>query len=250
MRPSHTTRAQNDCHLSPAAKMAKSLLDLPRELRDIIYGYTLTEEDGLLVQEWLTMHPKAAGAKYGTDANQLKFICRQLYTETTGLGLRYNKVTFGGSCGFEAFEGFIGVDCTPAHFGRVKSIVILLESSDKLLQDVIAADALGKAYPALSFEMRCAWLTERTDANIWCWGGCSFQYLTRGTFPDLAAVGFKTMVRQNSGTLDGFGSDSRNVEIFPASFDEEELRSGAIDGYITDVNGWVAQFKKWFEEGF
>ncbi|KAI4940903.1 hypothetical protein J4E91_011080 [Alternaria rosae] len=203
--------------------MAKSLLDLPRELRDIIYEYTLTEEDGLLVQEWPTMHPKAAGAKYGTDANQLKFICRQLYTETTGLGLRYNKVTFGGSCGFEAFEGFIGVD---------------------------SADALGKAYPALSFKMRCAWLTERTDANIWCWGGCSLQYLTRGTFPDLAAVGFKTMVRQNSGTLDGFGSDSRNVEIFPASFDEEELRSGAIDGYITDVNGWVAQFKKWFEEGF
>ncbi|KAI4705100.1 hypothetical protein J4E89_009394 [Alternaria sp. Ai002NY15] len=231
--------------------MAKSLLDLPRELRDIIYEYALAEDGGLIVQEWPTTHPKATGAKYGIDANQLKFTCRQLYTETTGLGLRYNKVTFGGSCGFEAFEGFIGSDCTPAHFGRVKSIVILLESPDKLLQDLMAGDALGKAYPALSFEMRCAWMTERTDPNIWCWGGCNIQYILRGTFPDLAAVGFKNMVRWNGGTFeDGYGAYSKNVQIFPGSFDEEGLRSGAIDGAITDVNGWVAQFKKWFEEGF
>ncbi|KAI4953366.1 hypothetical protein J4E86_006909 [Alternaria arbusti] len=135
--------------------MAKSLLDLPRELRNIIYEYALTEEDGLLVQEWPTMHPKAAGAKYGTDANQLKFTCRQLYTETTGLGLRYNKVTFGGPCGFESFEGFIGVDCTPAHFGRVKRVVIVQERRDKMYQELKRAHAIGEAYPALSIDIRC-----------------------------------------------------------------------------------------------
>jgi hypothetical protein len=78
------------------------LTRLPRELRDIIYEYALTEDGGLVAD----VKPKASNAlpefrprrldnlKDHRASNQLRLVCRQLYLETTGLGIRYNDITF------------------------------------------------------------------------------------------------------------------------------------------------------------
>ncbi|KAI4670683.1 uncharacterized protein J4E88_009775 [Alternaria novae-zelandiae] len=127
------------------AQMAKSLLDLPQELRDMIYEYALTEDEGLFVQRWPAMHLKAAGATYRTDPNQLKFTCRQLYAETTGLSLRYNELIFDDCASFDTFDEFTGTYCTSAHFERVKRIVIVQERYIKIHQELNRAHAICEA---------------------------------------------------------------------------------------------------------
>jgi hypothetical protein len=66
--------------------MSSRLLQLPAELRESIYEYTLTEPKGL---PWKTLFDTEGG-----PANSLKLVSRQLYTETNGLGFKYNAVTF------------------------------------------------------------------------------------------------------------------------------------------------------------
>lgn len=235
--------------------MAKSLLDLPRELRDIIYEYALTEDGGLIVQslppdfESLpAIHLEAAGAKYKTDPNQLKFTCRQLYAETIGLSLRYNKLSFLGYSNFELFNRFTRTHCTSAHFKRVKSVYIVQRSQANFYEELREADAIGKAYPNLSIEIRLQWLTERAEFDTWRFAGSRIQCILRGTIPDLyvaSVLGANIHVFE-----DGFGADSRNVQVFPMGFDEETCRVVAISSGRITIDGWMAQFKKWFQEGF
>jgi hypothetical protein len=88
------------------------ILALPRELRDIVYDYALTEDDGLLLVE--RSHPNAStrsfkGCSHNSrnwDANRLQHVCRLLYAETKGLGLGLNELTFDSlqpSADFGAF---------------------------------------------------------------------------------------------------------------------------------------------------
>ncbi|KAH7064397.1 hypothetical protein BKA63DRAFT_572304 [Paraphoma chrysanthemicola] len=71
---------------------------LPRELRDIIYEYALTENGGLAVDMWDDFSHALvfrAAKENGTreDSNQLRLVCRQLHSETNSLGLHYNDIT-------------------------------------------------------------------------------------------------------------------------------------------------------------
>jgi hypothetical protein len=122
------------------------LLDLPRELRDTIYEYALTEKAGLVISRSFPSCVRPLDDQYGSDPNPLKFVCHQLYKETKDLGLRYNKLTFSGSFSFDLFRKFTEKHCSRAHFGRVKTIVILLMSRHRLCQELQAADAIGKEY--------------------------------------------------------------------------------------------------------
>ena len=235
--------------------MAKSLLDLPQELRDMIYEYALTEDDGLVVQRWPAMHLKAAGATYRTDPNQLKFTCRQLYAETTGLSLRYNELIFDDCASFDTFDEFTGTYCTSAHFERVKRVVIVQERYCKMHQELKRAHGIGEAYPALSVEIRCDWLAERTDFWTWFTGGTEIQYALCDTFLGVAAPWIMSMVQSSRQTL-GYRwiVNPRSFQIYPAGFDEESLRLFAMEMHLGDIEGglddWVAQCKKWFQEGF
>jgi hypothetical protein len=72
------------------------LLDLPRELRDMIYEYALTEDQGLLLVERDDTQKSFRGCRPtdpSTESNCLKYVCRQLYYETKGLGLGLNDLT-------------------------------------------------------------------------------------------------------------------------------------------------------------
>ncbi|KAF2011861.1 hypothetical protein BU24DRAFT_465454 [Aaosphaeria arxii CBS 175.79] len=72
------------------------LLDLPRELRDLIYTYALYSPDGLFYQRYddykAILSPSLESA---VEWNQLKYTCRALYHEVAGLELQMNdELTF------------------------------------------------------------------------------------------------------------------------------------------------------------
>lgn len=72
------------------------LLDLPREIRDMIYEYALTEDQGLLLVEHDDTQKSFRGCRPtdpSTESNCLEYVCRQLYYETKGLGLGLNNLT-------------------------------------------------------------------------------------------------------------------------------------------------------------
>jgi hypothetical protein len=82
------------------------LLDLPGELRSQIYKFALTFNEALSFQERPTHNQGKAYFGIRTSAgekmhefNQLKFVCRQLYSETACLDIVYNKVRFVSSLG-------------------------------------------------------------------------------------------------------------------------------------------------------
>ncbi|KAI4705101.1 hypothetical protein J4E89_009395 [Alternaria sp. Ai002NY15] len=90
------------------------LLALPRELRDHIYEYALTEDEGLLLFERhrindtdLKSFKGCRPSEPGVESNQLKYACRQLYQETKGLGLGLNDLAMDPTLGTKGFVAFL-----------------------------------------------------------------------------------------------------------------------------------------------
>lgn len=230
------------------------LLGLPRELRDIIYEYALTEQAGLVLTEPSPSRVRAADNPRGPDPNPIKFVCRQLYAETRGLGLRHNKITFPGPFSYELFDKFTKKYCSAANFGQVRRVAILQTTCGRLHTELQGADTISKKYPALSVEVRLDWLSNQQSFQGWCYWGSVVQRAIRGTFPVLASAELRDSANRAApyrcASQDGFWADSTAVQVFPRSFDEDELRRTAPYSDIDDVDGWVAQSKQWFQEGF
>jgi hypothetical protein len=73
------------------------LLSFPPELRNRIFAYALTCSSSTLQYSPLSTHnrPIFADADHPTEEfNQLKYACRQLYTETAGLEVKHNMLRF------------------------------------------------------------------------------------------------------------------------------------------------------------
>jgi hypothetical protein len=68
---------------------------LPAELRNEIYEYALTADDGLVCRsqdnKHFTYHALRDGGVEDTEFNQIHYVCRQLHTETKGLVLYLNN---------------------------------------------------------------------------------------------------------------------------------------------------------------
>ncbi|KAI4684042.1 hypothetical protein J4E81_009205 [Alternaria sp. BMP 2799] len=237
-----------------AASEHLGLLGLPRELRDMIYGYALTEQAGLVLTEPCPSRLRAADNPRGPDPNPLKFVCRQLYAETRGLGLRHNKIIFPGPFSYELFDKFTKKYCSAANFGQARRVAILQTAPSRLLNELQGADTISKKYPALSVEVRLDWLSDQQSFQGWCWWGSVVQRAIRGTFPVLASAKLRDSasraVLYRGAFRGGFWADSTAVQVFPRSFDEDELRRTAPYSDIDDVDDWVAQCKQWFQEGF
>jgi len=83
---------------SPEADMSYSgpchFWRLSGELRNEIYEYALTAEDGTDIKVYekdvLEVYSNSDGKRSSRPLNQLKYVCRQLQQETTGLELRLN----------------------------------------------------------------------------------------------------------------------------------------------------------------
>jgi hypothetical protein len=78
------------------------LLSLPGELRNMIYGYVLTNPKGLQYRRGSDYvgrlyNPTAdAGAPHDADheTNQCQYVCHELRHETRGIGFRLNELYF------------------------------------------------------------------------------------------------------------------------------------------------------------
>ncbi|KAF1848625.1 uncharacterized protein K460DRAFT_427813 [Cucurbitaria berberidis CBS 394.84] len=240
----HDSQTPNAHTLTPIALKAMEtpeprclLFELPRELRDLIYEYALTEVGGLVINGIPTSRLAGGsgyfhagdnkGAKH--DANQLKFVCRLLHSETAGLGLRYNDVTFHGTrhkTGVALFQQFVFYECSKMHLQRIKKVTITyrhvswahkyrgprLETVTKqlgltrLCTDQFAAYC--QANPATEINIRVGKVSHKVSWGDWV----VFVMLLHHAHGVTASV--------DTGPK-GPGGIPRNVRIFPASFDEE-----------------------------
>ena len=101
---------------------------LSRELRDLIYEFVLTlPGDGALTYRT----SPTSGASYfeghtpGTEYNRLRYVCRQLNSETSGLCLRFNDLYFPHTLinGLNHYTDFLR-DCPEHHLNRIKKLII------------------------------------------------------------------------------------------------------------------------------
>jgi hypothetical protein len=79
------------------------MMDFTMLLRNKIYGLTLKEPDGLYYRFAKYGPPRLctkalpsrteSGLSHIYEANQLKYVCRQLYHETNGFGMKFNNLT-------------------------------------------------------------------------------------------------------------------------------------------------------------
>ncbi|KAI4915123.1 hypothetical protein J4E90_005162 [Alternaria incomplexa] len=107
---------------SAAPSAPNRLLALPRELRDIIYEYALTEDEGLLLFERRTLGEPYSSRRIfegrrptdpDVESNRLKYVCRQLYDETKGLGLGLNDLAMHSK---RQVEGFVAKTDSAVHW--------------------------------------------------------------------------------------------------------------------------------------
>ena len=81
---------------TPSTSQKRDLLSLPREIRDIISQLSLTEPEGLYCRKppYVPKYRLYTDTYCVTEANKLKYVCKQLYAETAGLEILFNDVTF------------------------------------------------------------------------------------------------------------------------------------------------------------
>jgi hypothetical protein len=118
-------RAQRNSH-------APSLLDLPAELCNEIYGLVLTAPYGLRVRRApgasRNMQKPVMSENGGSEQsiNQLKYVNRQLHAETAGLEIRFNTITFNTQKPRAATRRFFQftLKCAPNKLKWLRNVVI------------------------------------------------------------------------------------------------------------------------------
>ena len=121
-----------------APYQAPLLQKLPLELRRQIYEYVVTDDGHATVIKVSARNdpsprfrlyphdPEKLSQNYGL--NQLRFVCRQLYWETSGFGLRRNVLHFNTTTdpirGTESCVLFLGI-CSRPHLASISKIRIL-----------------------------------------------------------------------------------------------------------------------------
>jgi hypothetical protein len=79
---------------------SRSFLDLPAEIRNHIYALALTAADDLYMRSALGMSRAKQKPRVinhgieGRDFNQIKFVSRQIFAETAGLEVQFNRIIF------------------------------------------------------------------------------------------------------------------------------------------------------------
>jgi len=163
------------------------LLQLPRELRDMIYEYALTEPGGLVadvvrgLDAWTRFRAAENEEHQELESNQLRFVCRQLYVETSALGLRYNDLIF---C-LPDEEAFVTVydlfdrfhhSCAPTYLNDIRRITVFDDETD-IPEEAVQLESLlspslirfCEKYPKTTvivrFDWVQTWMDEIADAS-------------------------------------------------------------------------------------
>jgi hypothetical protein len=117
-------RSRLDLAVSP-----QRLLSLPGELRNQIYEYALTDENDLqclVPVASSSLRLVSLSKSIFPDFNELQYVCKQLYKETSGLELQYNTVVFYGDFPDERGPGAMFLDfvsgCSSAKLALLRHV--------------------------------------------------------------------------------------------------------------------------------
>ncbi|KAF2478323.1 uncharacterized protein BDR25DRAFT_309095 [Lindgomyces ingoldianus] len=254
------------------------LLSIPRELRDEIYEYALSEDNGLTVQPtnngfklWAIWHKHDEEVR--RDPTPLKLVCHQLYEETKDLVLKLNPLLFSSTDtvrGTKLFTNFIQNGCSPTNHQLIKKVIIREGTHHDVdlsagFQGFVSTKSPSvlfsfcRSHPNTSVIIYLAEFNSKFP-SWWC--------MLLGTMVQ-KALGGEDLIptfRQNLwGTL-SFNSGvmtrvlcsmPKNLRLFPATklFDEQTFRKDIVwlYSYVDPEHGveaWVQQARKWCEKGF
>jgi hypothetical protein len=237
------------------------LLDLPRELRDMIYEFVLTKERGLIKESARVPTARLYAAKDFTrrDPNQLKFVCRQMYDETRGLALRFNDLTFRGHTpkgALNLLELFVQHECAQSHTRYIKKIILdgdmdndstPLRKRLSIMGSTVFAECCS-SLPNAEIKIYIGAFHMTDDLREWIDLGAAVQYIVRGTVPEW-------WDENHGGPLmtERRGKPQRlilpaNVKLYPAGFCVEWI--DADDVHPALAPEWLDQAQKWQEHGF
>lgn len=194
---------------SPLASQTQNmLLGLPRELRDIIYQYSLSYDGGLAVEiTWNTtkshvrhmrIHGRQNQNLEQTPANVLKLVCKQTREETRNLIFKANDniALFGmrfatpSSFGFQLFVGQLSSKTICNHLKRIS--VHGFPGVETTVQSPVAFKELA-AYTS-GFRTFCEQYPKtrvilqfrnvvNVDSDHWYYWAGALEYVLRGSSP-------------------------------------------------------------------
>lgn len=257
-------------------------LDLPAELRAMIYEYALTEKDGLIMDSSYRYSAHTASQK--CDANQLKLVCKQLHAETRGLGLLYNSLTIQDSIHrvwFGNFRRFADHTCSPKIMSRLTEVILhdqigrfedlvrhkwsrgrgvrplrILENQLNAICSPSFVTCCQKL-PIATITIRLEVCRTHPDFFLWAEIGSLVQYLFRGTESRMLKHGMlwtwkaRALVQK---FLDRHGSSPfpPNLRLTPASYVVAHFRQwDDFDRMNPNLRiEWLAQGESWYKNGF
>ena len=275
-----TVTSSSDPRIPPSDGTC-AFFTLPQELRDQVYEIVLTEPHGLFSDQWdsskLRVSPKAL-----TIANQLKNVCRQLHTETKGLGLRYNIVSFCGDYETDEdavrhFRDFVNVYCSQENRNILRAVIeeprsrspgsVAFNSYESWAELIHSVLDFCRAHPKAQITYR----TSRIDPGRgYChspeWlvrGGVIISDSLRGT--DMGrhlrwGLMYTTLVAEvRNGKHVGL-INLPNLRFFPKKrfFEEKAFRRCAnglllmnpLSDYVEGgIDKWVEVVKTWYDQG-
>lgn len=173
------------------------LLQLPRELKDMIYEYALTNDHGLVeeassaaINTRTRFRILDSHSRQSTHPNPLKEVCRETYYATRGLAIKFNDLTWRGNTPSAAvlhFERFLQ-QCAPFRKDWIKRIIFTFGSWPSLN----LAFHFGPSTPPYDFCIQhpnavvivrldcCIPFLSKIDYVYWV---NAFHYVLRGSFP-------------------------------------------------------------------
>jgi hypothetical protein len=247
---------------------------LPKELRDIIYELVLAEEGGLIadavlhLNKWTQFSANSIQTDGSRESNQLRYVCRQLYEETSRLCLRYNDLTF--CCQDEtARRNFITVydvfdhfhnNCAQHLLGDIRRITKLDDATDPPtvltnFEDLLSPPLVRycREFPQATVLVRFEWVDAKfeTYEDIDCMISISQALERPNPFPSDAGQifgGLSDILEDYFGTVDC----PRN-QRFSCShiLDGERVKKNTdrIGRDVGDREQWMTIARKVHEEG-
>jgi hypothetical protein len=282
-------RHLSDITIPATGRPSLLLTALPWELRDQIYEYALIEEGGVVKDDVFTT--EGAGRFYAagefntitpldtfyhwaclvatknfhgftnsttgntskTDANRLKFVCRQLYAETKGLGLLFNDLTFYGrsdnpsNMGSRLWATFLAMEHSASQRARIKQVTIIDEQrpapyrgrSPKPRMIHLSSPSFTSLYNVNPQVAISVLLDEFVGGSMnlyeWPYQGRILQSLLHGTVPNALPTTEAQRYLEDPRRITimrygGLISLPANVRFFPAGFDEGRIMRSADSG--------------------
>ncbi|KAF2115326.1 hypothetical protein BDV96DRAFT_75187 [Lophiotrema nucula] len=261
-------------------------LSLPRELRDEVYEFALTYNDNLIAE--------VAENRYGSDgnqpdhawlrlrqphtdqeSNQLRYVCRQLHEETSGLSIKLNDILVVATPhqrSIQLFAYFLKYSCalkyqhTFRNLSFHENVVTPNVFPDHWLQNTL--QHLGSVCTSNPSSTVTIHVDEFFGAHLspegWRLYGSIFQQVLHGTMPGDIPRSYQYMAffwaNKYLETRDSNGCLSRiivpaNLRIFPMVRPFEEtfrnvLHASASGGSSSFKAADMRHIERWCREGF